>query len=723
MLLANISLLKKEGRREEEEEEEEEEETTTLVHWLAKKKTRKNPEEEETSISLSSFCVLFIIFSTSVEATASFVQLSLSLTLKSLLRDLQLSLSQRSLSRGATQDQSSPASVPSFDMPKFFNRPSTFNSADSSSEAVISSSLHSIEAAVPQIMQEKLMIMAMQKEEGRRLETSLAQSMEKIVKANRDALWARFQEENVKNKKLLQDRVQQIMAMQKEEGRRLETSLAQSMEKIVKANGDALWARFQEETVTNDKLLQVRVQQRINLLANFINKDLPATIERIVKREVAAVQIDVLRAITPAIEKTIVSAITESFQKGVGDKAINQLEKSVNSKLEASVAREIVAQFQTSGRRALQDALKSSMVASMVPPFEKSCKAMFEHFDATLQRGMTEHTSAAMQHLENANSPLTHALRDVINSASSITHTLNGELAEAQRKLICLAVGGANPSAITPLVTQPSNGPLGKLHEKVDIPIDPRKALSRLISEHEYEEAFTSALLLQRRDVSTLYCLLVMLSEAEEKRAREEKKIMHYSSNHNILLVGEGDFSFATCLAQAFGSAPNIVATSLDSRVSLERKYSRASINLKELEDRGCTVLHGVDAHTMSTHPSLILKSFDRIVYNFPHAGFFYKEDDLQQIRIHKELVKGFLKSASSMLSYNGQVHITHKTNYPFSAWDIVGLAEEVGLYLLDEDNFKPWMYPGYVNKRGDGHRSDESFLVGLCSTYKFTKL
>ncbi|PKI78817.1 hypothetical protein CRG98_000777 [Punica granatum] len=426
-------------------------------------------------------------------------------------------------------------------MPKFFNRPSTFNSADSSSEAVISSSLHSIEAAVPQIMQEKLMIMAMQKEEGRRLETSLAQSMEKIVKANRDALWARFQEENVKNKKLLQDRVQQIMAMQKEEGRRLETSLAQSMEKIVKANGDALWARFQEETVTNDKLLQVRVQQRINLLANFINKDLPATIERIVKREVAAVQIDVLRAITPAIEKTIVSAITESFQ-------------------------------------------------------------------------------------------------DVINSASSITHTLNGELAEAQRKLICLAVGGANPSAITPLVTQPSNGPLGKLHEK-------------------------------RRDVSTLYCLLVMLSEAEEKRAREEKKIMHYSSNHNILLVGEGDFSFATCLAQAFGSAPNIVATSLDSR------------------------------------------------------GFFYKEDDLQQIRIHKELVKGFLKSASSMLSYNGQVHITHKTNYPFSAWDIVGLAEEVGLYLLDEDNFKPWMYPGYVNKRGDGHRSDESFLVGLCSTYKFTKL
>ncbi|XP_031403990.1 enhancer of mRNA-decapping protein 4-like isoform X2 [Punica granatum] len=342
--------------------------------------------------------------------------------------------------------------------------PSTFNSADSSSEAVISSSLHSIEAAVPQIMHEKLnQIMAMQKEMKKQMTATINVPVTK-------------------------------------EGRRLETSLARTMEKIVKANSDALWARFQEENVKNEKLLQDRVQQIINVLGNLINKDLPATIERIVKREVAAVQTNVLRAITPAIEKTIVSAITESFQKGVGDKAINQLEKSVNSKLEASVARQIVAQFQTSGRQALQDAVKSSMVTSMVPAFEKSCRAMFEQIDATFQRGMTEHTSAAMQHVENANSPLTHALRDVINSASSMTHTLNGELAEAQRKLVCLAVGGANPSAISPLLTQPSSGPLGKLHEKVDIPIDPRKELSRLISECKYEEAFASSL--QRSDVS-----------------------------------------------------------------------------------------------------------------------------------------------------------------------------------------------------------------------------
>ena len=46
---------------------------------------------------------------------------------------------------------------------------------------------------------------------------------------------------------------------------------------------------------------------------------------------------------------------------------------------------------------------------------------------------------------------------------------------------------------------------------------------------------------------------------------KEEKWIKHYSSTQKMLLVGDGDFSFAVCLAEAFGSATNIVATSLDS--------------------------------------------------------------------------------------------------------------------------------------------------------------
>lgn len=49
-------------------------------------------------------------------------------------------------------------------------------------------------------------------------------------------------------------------------------------------------------------------------------------------------------------------------------------------------------------------------------------------------------------------------------------------------------------------------------------------------------------------------------------KGMEGRWIKHYSSCHRILLVGEGDFSFSTCLASAFGRASNMVATSLDSR-------------------------------------------------------------------------------------------------------------------------------------------------------------
>lgn len=42
-----------------------------------------------------------------------------------------------------------------------------------------------------------------------------------------------------------------------------------------------------------------------------------------------------------------------------------------------------------------------------------------------------------------------------------------------------------------------------------------------------------------------------------------EKGIQH---DDKILLVGEGDFSFAACLAKSFGSASKMGATSLDSK-------------------------------------------------------------------------------------------------------------------------------------------------------------
>ncbi|KAL9271411.1 Varicose-related protein, partial [Drosera capensis] len=291
-----------------------------------------------------------------------------------------------------------------------------------------------------------------------------------------------------------------VAASVMKEGKRLETALARAMEKAVKANADALWARLQEENAKSEKLIWERTQQILNLVTNFANKELAAILEKIMKRELATVSANVARTVTPVVEKAIASSIMESFQRGVGDKAVNQLDRSVSSKIEATIARQIQAQFQTSGKQALQDGLKSTLEASLLPAFELSCKAMFEQIDDAFQKGMAEHTSSVQQKMESVHSPLALALREAIGSVSSVTQSLSEELADGQRKLIALAAAGASSQAVNPLVTQLSNGPLAGLHDKVEQPFDPTKELSRLISEHKYAEAFTAAL--QRSDVS-----------------------------------------------------------------------------------------------------------------------------------------------------------------------------------------------------------------------------
>ncbi|KAL2332868.1 hypothetical protein Fmac_014081 [Flemingia macrophylla] len=209
------------------------------------------------------------------------------------------------------------------------------------------------------------------------------------------------------------------------------------------------------------------------------------------------------------------------------------------------------------------------------------------------------------------------------------------------------------------------------------------------------------------------------VSIMEEEEA-EAKWVIHYSSDHHIPLVGEGDFSFSLFLAKSFASAANIVASSLNSYDDVVTMYKHAKSNLDDLNKLGACILHGVNATKMKLHPDLKMRRFDRVVFNFPHAGFHGKEDNPSLIKMHKELVLGFFKNASRMLRPNGQIHVSHKTTPPFDNWDIEKLATECFLTLIECADFKREDYPGYNNKRGDGRRCDEHFPLGKCCTYKF---
>lgn len=65
----------------------------------------------------------------------------------------------------------------------------------------------------------------------------------------------------------------------------------------------------------------------------------------------------------------------------------------------------------------------------------------------------------------------------------------------------------------------------------------------------------------------------------------------------------------------------------------MTKKYSQAKSNIINLVKLGATVLHGVDATKMKLHTELSMRKFDRIIFNFPHAGFHGKEDGIHLIR------------------------------------------------------------------------------------------
>jgi len=94
-----------------------------------------------------------------------------------------------------------------------------------------------------------------------------------------------------------------------------------------------------------------------------------------------------------------------------------------------------------------------------------------------------------------------------------------------------------------------------------------------------------------------------------------------------ILIVGDGDFSFALGLVQHRGSGAGVTATSFDSAVAQSKKYAGVQARVASLKEAGCAVEFGVDARALSKlTEKLETKKFDRIVFNFPFVRASLKQ-------------------------------------------------------------------------------------------------
>lgn len=153
---------------------------------------------------------------------------------------------------------------------------------------------------------------------------------------------------------------------------------------------------------------------------------------------------------------------------------------------------------------------------------------------------------------------------------------------------------------------------------------------------------------------------------------------------------------------------------------------------VSKLKKNTVQVYYGIDATKLDNYDvkNLIDKNglkFDRIVFNFPHAGFPRAQDGIaagpDAVTLSQvQLVDDFLESCKSLLKdkEESQVIITQNTCFPFKNWNVVGTAKNAGYKLVSKVPFNISQFPGYQNRRGFGPNAAKSFDCSTAETYSF---
>ncbi|KAI0726130.1 hypothetical protein C8Q72DRAFT_539267 [Fomitopsis betulina] len=146
------------------------------------------------------------------------------------------------------------------------------------------------------------------------------------------------------------------------------------------------------------------------------------------------------------------------------------------------------------------------------------------------------------------------------------------------------------------------------------------------------------------------------LRSKAKAKALPPRPTIPFDPTDRILLIGEGNFSFARALffnppsVLEFLPPGSVTATAYDSEDECYSKYPEAKEIVSALRQKGVQVLFDVDATKLENCVALKGTTWDKVVWNFPHAGKGITDQD-RNILSNQMLILDFLRSAAPFLA------------------------------------------------------------------------